>query len=82
MVETVDGAVLAQMSYPDMELPIQLALSYPERLNTDIKSLDFAAIKKLSFEELDRDRFPGFDLVVTAGKQGDGFPAVAHGANE
>ena len=82
MVETVDGAVLAQMSYPDMELPIQLALSYPERLNTDIKSLDFAALKKLSFEELDRDRFPCFDLVVTAGKQGDGFPAVANGANE
>ncbi|MBQ7236844.1 MAG: 1-deoxy-D-xylulose-5-phosphate reductoisomerase [Clostridia bacterium] len=82
MVEMKDGAVLAQMSYPDMELPIQLALTYPERLNTDVKSLDFSALKKLTFEELDRDRFPCFDLVVTAGKQGEGFPAVANGANE
>ena len=82
MVEMADGAVLAQLSYPDMELPIQLALSYPDRLKTDVKSLDFSTLGKLTFEQLDRKRFPCFDLVVTAGKQGNGFPAVANGANE
>ena len=82
MVEFNDGAVLAQMSYPDMELAIQLALSYPERLRTDVKSLDFASLKSLSFSEIDNERFPCFDLIVEAGKSGGIYPAVANGANE
>jgi 1-deoxy-D-xylulose-5-phosphate reductoisomerase len=82
MVEFNDGAVLAQMSYPDMELPIQLALTYPERLITDIKSLDFASLKNLTFEKPDHDRFPCFNLIMQAAKEGGLYPAVANGANE
>lgn len=82
MVELNDGAVMAQMSYPNMELPIALALSYPERLNSDIKSLDFAALKSLSFEEIDHKRFPCFNLVVQCAQSGCLYPAIANGANE
>lgn len=82
MVEFNDGAVLAQMSYPDMELPIQLVLTYPERLITDIKSLDFASLKNLTFEKPDHDRFPCFNLIMQAANEGGLYPAVANGANE
>ena len=82
MVEFNDGAVLAQMSYPSMELPIALALCYPERITSNVKSLDFATLKNLSFESLDHQRFPCFDLVLTAAKAGADYPAVANGANE
>ncbi len=82
MVELIDGSVIAQMSYPDMQLAIQLALSYPERLETDIKSLNFAAIQNLSFEKVDNERFPCFELVLQSAKTGGLYPAVANGANE
>ena len=82
MVEFADGAVLAQLSYPSMELPISLALSYPERIATDIKSLDFRSLKNLSFEDIDHERFPCFNLILQAGKEGACYPAVANGANE
>lgn len=82
MVEFRDGAVIAEMSYPTMEIPIQAALSYPERLNSETRRLDFAALRTLSFEPLDRDKFRCFDLVVNAGKAGGLYPAVANGANE
>ena len=82
MVEFNDGAVLAQMSYPDMELAIQLALSYPERLRTDVKSLDFATLKTLSFEEVDKKKYPCFDIILQSAKTGGPYPAVANGANE
>lgn len=82
MVEFADGSVMAQMSYPSMELPIALALSYPERISSPVKSLNFAELKSLTFEELDHERFPCFDLVLTAGKQGGDYPAVANAASE
>ena len=82
MVEFIDGSVLAQLSYPSMELPIQLALSYPERLPSNVKSLDFASLKNLSFEQVDRGRFPCFELVLDAGREGKTYPAVANGASE
>ncbi len=82
MVEFNDGAILAQMSYPSMELPIQLALTYPERVDTGIKPLDFASLKKLTFEEIDHERFPCFNLILEVAKEGGLFPAVANGANE
>ena len=82
MVEFVDGSCLAQMSYPTMELPIQLALTYPERINAGVKSIDFATLKSLTFETVDKDRFPCFDLILDAGKSGGVYPAVANGANE
>ncbi len=82
MVEFEDGAVIGQMSYPTMELPIALSLTYPERIKSSIKSLDFASLGKLSFEPLDNLRFPCFDLVVSAEKKGGVYPAIANGANE
>lgn len=82
MVEFNDGAVMAQMSYPTMELPIALALSYPDRLDVGLKSLDFAALKSLSFEQIDHERFPCFNLVMDAAKEGGVYPAVLNGANE
>ncbi len=82
MVEFNDGSVIAQMSYPSMELPIQLALSYPERLPSNVKGLDFASLKNLSFEKVDAERFPCFDLVLEAGRTGKTYPAVANGASE
>ncbi len=82
MVEYVDGAVLAQMSYPDMELPIQLALSYPERLKTDVRSLNFAVLKSLTFSPVDHKRYPCFNLIMEAAREGALYPAVANGANE
>ena len=82
MVEFVDGSVMAQMSYPSMELPIQIALGYPERFKSSLNSLDFASISKLTFEKLDRERFPCFDLVVESGKKGGCYPAIANGAND
>lgn len=82
MVEYIDGSVIAQMSYPTMELPIALALSYPERLNIGLKSLDFASLKTLSFEKVDHERFPCFNLVLEGAKEGGTYPAVINGANE
>ena len=82
MVEYFDGSVIAQMSYPSMELPIALALSPDKRLPSNVKSLDFATIKNLTFNALDKDKYPCFDLVVNAGKKGGCYPAVANGAND
>ena len=82
MVEMLDGSVMAQLSYPTMELPIQLALTYPERFDAGVKSLDFKTLKSLSFEEVDHDRFPCFNLVLEAGKYGNGFPAAVNAASE
>ena len=82
MVEYVDGSVMAQMSYPSMELPIQIALGYPERFKSSLNSLDFASISKLTFEKLDHERFPCFNLVVESGKKGGCYPAIANGAND
>lgn len=82
MVEFSDTSTIAQMSYPNMELPIQIALLYPERYNSGMKSLNFAEIGKLSFEQLDNKKYPCFSLVVNAGKKGGCYPAVANGAND
>ncbi|MBP5467370.1 MAG: 1-deoxy-D-xylulose-5-phosphate reductoisomerase, partial [Clostridia bacterium] len=82
MVEYNDGSVIAQMSYPSMELPIEIALSYPERKISGLKSLDFAKIGKLTFEKTDNERFPCLNLVISAGKAGGLYPAVVNGANE
>ena len=82
MVELNDGSVMAQLSYPNMEIPIALALSYPERLKSNVKSLNFAELKNLSFEAVDHKRFPCFNLVLDSAKAGALYPAVVNGANE
>lgn len=82
MVEYSDNSVIAQMSYPDMELPIQIALTYPDRLKSNIRGLNFAEIGKLTFERVDHERYPCFNLAVEALKRGGAYPAVLNGANE
>lgn len=82
MVEYDDGSVIAQMSYPTMELPISLALTYPKRLNQHIESLNFSKIGTLTFEELDRKKFPCFEVVIDAAKKGGVYPALVNGAND
>ncbi len=83
MVEFVDGSCIAQMNVPDMCIPIQNALTYPERHNGGIyKSLDFCKIAKLSFSEPDRDKFVCLELAYQAGNIGHSMPAVLNAANE
>ncbi|MBS5021552.1 MAG: 1-deoxy-D-xylulose-5-phosphate reductoisomerase [Firmicutes bacterium] len=82
MVEFEDGAVLAQMSYPSMELPIQLALTYPERMDCALKPLDFEKLGSIRFLPLERKRFPCYDLALSAAETGDNFPCALNGAGE
>jgi 1-deoxy-D-xylulose-5-phosphate reductoisomerase len=82
MVEFVDGSVIAQMSTPDMCLPIQYALTHPERAASDRVTTHFARIGTLTFEEPDTDRFPSLGLARRAGEIGGTLPAVFNAANE
>ena len=82
MVEFDDGCVMAQMSYPTMELPIQLALTYPDRFDCGLKPLDFAALGAIRFLPLERKRFPCYDLALTALELGDNYPCALNGAGE
>jgi len=82
MVEFVDGALLAQLSTPDMCLPIQYALTYPDRAPSDRVLTDFPKIANLSFEAPDLDRFPSLELARRAGEVGGTLPAVLNAANE
>jgi 1-deoxy-D-xylulose-5-phosphate reductoisomerase len=82
MVEFVDGSMLAQLSTPDMCLPIQYALTYPERAPSERVQTNLAALGTLSFEEPDPDRFPALTLARRAGNIGGTLPAVFNAANE
>lgn len=83
MVEFSDGSVKAQLGCPDMRLPIQYALSYPERLpNPKLPKLDWETIKELTFAPPDLDTFPCLKLASEAGKKGGTYPAVLCGADE
>jgi len=82
MVEFVDGSLLAQLSTPDMCLPIQYALTYPDRAPSDRVQTDFPKIANLTFEEPDLDRFPSLELARRAGEAGGTLPAVLNAANE
>lgn len=82
MVEFVDGALLAQLSTPDMCLPIQYALTYPDRAASERVRTDFAKIGSLTFEEPDVERFPAIELARRAGEIGGTLPAVFNAANE
>jgi 1-deoxy-D-xylulose-5-phosphate reductoisomerase len=83
MVEFADGSVKAQLGQPDMRLPIQYALSYPERLaNPQLPRLDWADMADLTFEPPDFDSFPCPRIAVEAGKQSGTYPAVLCGADE
>ena len=83
MVEFMDGSIKALLSYPDMRLPIQYALSYPERLaNPQLPRLDWNHISSLTFEQPDFDAFPCLKLAIEAGKRGGTYPAVLCAADE
>jgi len=83
MVEFVDGSVKAQLGCPDMRLPIQYALSYPDRLaNPELPSLDWTDFHSLAFEQPDMDRFPCLRLAIEAGREGGTFPVVLCAADE
>jgi len=82
MVEFVDGSLIAQLSTPDMCLPIQYALTYPERAASDRVQTNFPKIGTLTFEEPDGERFPAIKLARRAGEIGGTLPAVLNAANE
>jgi 1-deoxy-D-xylulose-5-phosphate reductoisomerase len=82
MVEFVDGSMLAQLSTPDMCLPIQYALTYPERASSERVQTNLAKLGSLTFEEPDPDRFPALALARRAGETGGTLPAVFNAANE
>ncbi|MGH7143625.1 MAG: 1-deoxy-D-xylulose-5-phosphate reductoisomerase [Planctomycetota bacterium] len=82
MVEFRDGSLVAQLGLPDMRLPIQYALTYPERLAGGLKSPTVAQMSALTFESPDRAKFPSLDLAVRAGKKAGLMPAVLNAANE
>ncbi|MBI2950339.1 MAG: 1-deoxy-D-xylulose-5-phosphate reductoisomerase [Verrucomicrobia bacterium] len=82
MVEFIDGSMLAQLSTPDMCLPIQYALTYPERIGSDRVQTNLARLGTLTFEEPDLERFPALGLARRAGELGGTMPAVLNAANE
>lgn len=81
MVEFVDGSIIAQIGLPDMRLPIQYALTYPERKPAPLPRLGIAG-QSWSFEEPDRSRFPSLELAYRAGQEGGTMPACLNAANE
>ncbi|MBQ9410322.1 MAG: 1-deoxy-D-xylulose-5-phosphate reductoisomerase [Bacteroidales bacterium] len=82
MVEFQDGAVIAQLGCPDMRLPIQLAMSYPDRLPLEGKRLNFQEMKSLTFDKPDIDKFPCLGLAFDAMKRGGNIPCAMNAANE
>ena len=82
MVEFVDGSIIAQMSNPDMKMPLQYALLYPERIKTNNSFLDLTRVKNLTFLEPDLRRFPGLKLCYFALELGGTAPCVLNASNE
>lgn len=82
MVQYVDGAVIAQLGTPDMKLPIQYALFYPDRRPMHGKKLDFYELGSISFEKPDMETFTGLKLALSAMKKGGSMPTVYNAANE
>lgn len=82
MVEYGDGSIFAHMGQPDMRIPIQYALTYPDRSNNQVPSVDLAKISQLTFEKPDTDTFKALELAYYALKEGGTLPAVLNAANE
>lgn len=81
-VQFVDGSVKAQLGTPDMRIPIQYALTYPERWHSDVPRLDLFATHHLTFEEPDLQRFPNLQLAYEAMAKGGNMPCILNAANE
>ena len=82
MVEFTDGSTIAQMSMPDMRLPIAYAIGHPDRWNVPFGRIDWTTLSSLDFEPPDRGNFPCLDLAYAAGRRGGTAPAVLSAANE
>lgn len=82
MVEFEDGAILAQLSNPTMELPIQLALTYPDRMDCALKPVDWTQALTLNFLPLERKKYPMYDLALSCGEAGGILPTVLNAAGE
>ncbi|MEY2435257.1 MAG: 1-deoxy-D-xylulose-5-phosphate reductoisomerase [Acidimicrobiaceae bacterium] len=82
MVEFTDGATIAQLSLPDMRLPIGYALAYPDRITTAFGRIDWAELRRLDFEAPDLEAFPCLALAYEAGRRGETAPAWLNAANE
>jgi 1-deoxy-D-xylulose-5-phosphate reductoisomerase len=82
MVQFADGSVMAQLGTPDMRIPIQYALTWPDRLDSPARRLDLAEIGRLHFRRADFARFPMLRLAYEAGRTGGTLPAVFNAANE
>ena len=82
MVEFEDGAVLAQMGVPSMELPIQLALTYPERISCKLPPVDFVKLGALHFETVNQERYPCFSLALECAQKGGTYPCILNAAGE
>lgn len=82
MVEFVDGSIKAQMGLPDMRLPIQYALGYPQRLSNTHPRLSFEKYNQLTFEQPDMENFPCLGLAYESGKRGGNASCVMNAANE
>ena len=82
MVQFSDGCVMAQLSQPDMRLPIQFALSYPERIDLNTQRIDFAQLARLTFEKPDLERFPCLGLAYRSLEKGGNATCMMNGANE
>ena len=81
-VQFVDGSVKAQLGTPDMRIPIQYAMTYPARWLSDVPRLDLFAVKQLTFEEPDMQRFPNLRLAYEAMEKGGNMPCILNAANE
>ncbi|MBF0489008.1 MAG: 1-deoxy-D-xylulose-5-phosphate reductoisomerase [Candidatus Omnitrophica bacterium] len=82
MVEFYDGSLLAQLAVTDMRLPIQYALTYPERLDSGLKPLDLVALKSLTFQKPDLKKFPALDLALEVAQKGGTLPCVLNAVDE
>ncbi|HLF77771.1 MAG TPA: 1-deoxy-D-xylulose-5-phosphate reductoisomerase, partial [Dehalococcoidia bacterium] len=82
MVEMIDGSIKAQLSAPDMRLPIQYALSYPQRLPLKLAPVDFVKLGSLNFGPMDIERYPCLGIALAAGAKGGTYPAALAAADE
>ena len=82
MVAFADGTTMAQLSYPSMELPIQLALTFPERIDCALPRVDFFKLGALHFDRVDENRYPCFKIAIDCAKAGGTAPCVLNAAGE
>ncbi len=82
MVEFKDGSIIAQLGVTDMKLPIQYAMTYPERWTTGLKSMNFFQLKQLTFQKPDMNKFPSLALAIYVGKKRGTLPSVLNAADE